>query len=243
MAWISNQFFRCFILLTLFFVLLCPLDKTHLAANEIKTPIILKYLHTKEVSLIPSQKKLIIITIHSDRTRIDFDKARSLIIDYQQGIVLRQGPGKKATQQYALNPVGFDNSNPKEFPALIEAALASFRSIDRSIEDTVQIKEIWFGYELSRMRIAAPITQSHYGKIFGERLLRCQVSRDVDQFDVLVRIAEKRQSMVDANPLLLQLDPVNLIPVLEGLPVRVWENKNDEIHTYVLQQNGGILEK
>jgi hypothetical protein len=102
-------------------------------------------------------------------------------------------------------------------------------------DDFVTEKQLWFGHELSRMRTAAPITQRHFGRVFRERQLRCQVSREVDKFDILVHIAEGRQAMIRANPLLLQMDPINLIPALNGLPVRVWEEKNGELHSFVLQ--------
>ena len=53
--------------------------------------------------------------------------------------------------------------------------------------------------------------------------MRCLVSDAVPGHDALARLAAARRPVVRANPLLLQLDPVNLILPLGALPVRLEE--------------------
>lgn len=237
MQWPLGLFTRCFFVLMLFF-LLChcsPGEESLAAADAPGSSVTLVYLHTR-VSVSGSvREKPITVTVSPDRTRIDCGKETFLVIDYQRRMVLRQLPGGNPPERFSLNPAGFVDPDPNALAAQIQAQLASFRSIDLFSDDLVTEKQIWFGYELSRMRTAAPITQRHFGRVFSERQLRCQVSREVDQFDILVRIAEGRQAIIRANPLLLQLDPINLIPALNGLLIRAWEEKNGDLHSFVLQ--------
>jgi hypothetical protein len=235
MSWPSGLFLLCFPVLALLFLWYCLSGRESLAADMPDPVVTLVYLHTKVTASGLVQEKRVRVTVSPDRTRIDCGKETFLVIDYQRRMVLRQQPGGDPPEHFSLNPDGFVDPDPNSLAAQIQAQLASVRSIDLVSEDSVTEKQLWFGYELSRMRTAAPITQRHFGQVFRERQLRCQVSREGDYFDILVHISEERQAMIRANPLLLQLDPINLIPILNGLPVRAWEEKNGEIHTFVLQ--------
>jgi hypothetical protein len=232
----SGLFTCCFFVLILFFLCHCSPGRESSAADVPDPSVTLVYLYTKVTASGSVQENQVRVTVSPDRTRIDCDNKTFLFIDYQRLMVLRQQPGGGPAERFSLNPVGFVDPDPNSPAAQIQAQLASFQNIDLFNDDLVTEKQLWFGYELSRMRTAAPITQRHFGQVFRERQLRCQVSRKVDQFDILAHIAEGRQAIIRANPLLLQLDPINLIPALNGLLVRAWEEKNGEHHSFVLQE-------
>jgi hypothetical protein len=65
--------------------------------------------------------------------------------------------------------------------------------------------------------------------------VRYLVSDTVPGYDALARLAATRRPVIRANPLLLQLDPVNLILPLGGLPVRLEEGDNDRGRVLELQ--------
>ena len=92
-------------------------------------------------------------------------------------------------------------------------------------------------YPLARpgQRTAAPLTVAWCGETFGERRVRYLVSDTVPGYDALARLAATRRPVIRANPLLLQLDPVNLILPLGGLPVRLEEGDNDQGRVLELQ--------
>lgn len=93
-------------------------------------------------------------------------------------------------------------------------------------------KMVWFAPGLNRMRTVAPLIVES----FGERRLRCWVSEVVPGHEALARLAAARRPLVRANPLLLQLDLVNLILPLGALPVRLEEGRDDEMRVLELQQ-------
>ena len=95
---------------------------------------------------------------------------------------------------------------------------------------------VWFGPGLSRLRTAVSPTVVAYGETFGERRVRFFVSAAVPGHEALARLAAARRPVVRANPLLLQLDPVNLIVALGALPVRLEEGQSDGVRVLELQR-------
>ena len=66
--------------------------------------------------------------------------------------------------------------------------------------------------------------------------MRFFVSAAVPGHEALARLAAARRPVVRANPLLLQLDPVNLIVALGALPVRLEEGRSDGVRVLELQR-------
>ena len=167
------------------------------------------------------------LTVDAERTVLDRD-GLLLIIDYHLLQVIRQPAGRAERVVYPLVAPGQPAAEPATPAEALRRQAAGYRIVatgpGRRVHAWPAVERlVWFGPGLSRLRTAAPLTVTCCGETFGERRVRCLVSDAVPGHDALARLAAARRPVVRANPLLLQLDPVNLILPLGALPVRLEE--------------------
>ena len=180
------------------------------------------------------------LTVEAERTLLDRD-GLLLTIDYRDHRVIRQPAGRADRVIYPLTRPG-DRAVTPATPAeelrrqaggyRIVATGPGLRVHGRPAEERL----VWFGPGLSRLRTAVSPTVVAYGETFGERRVRFFVSAAVPGHEALARLAAARRPVVRANPLLLQLDPVNLIVALGALPVRLEEGRSDGVRVLELQR-------
>ena len=179
------------------------------------------------------------LTVDAERTVLDRD-GLVLTIDYHRRQVIRQPAGRPARVVYPLAHPGQRTAEPATPTEELRRQAAGYRIVatgpGRRVHTWPAVERlVWFGPGLSRLRTAAPLTVAWCGETFGERRLRCLVSDAVPGHDALARLAQARRPVVRANPLLLQLDPVNLILPLGGLPVRLEEQGRNQVRVLELQ--------
>jgi hypothetical protein len=170
-----------------------------------------------------------------EQTMIE-DRHGHLHIDYRQ-LSLERQPLGQVVVRYTLQPAQPAGS-PSSPGRAIAAMLAEYRVERTGRRERIgplpaEEKMIWFGAGLSRSRTMAPVTLEAFGMVMGERRWRCWVSEG--RHEALRRIAEERRQVVLANPLLLQVDPVNLVLVLEGLPLRIEESEGARVRVLALR--------
>lgn len=107
---------------------------------------------------------------------------------------------------------------------MMMARLGSYRLLSRREGGTyhgmpVTETVIRFGVGLTQARTAVPLKYDYFGQPFGERTLHVEATDRVPHFAELAKQANDHRQTVRANPLLLQLDPIALIPLVGGLPL------------------------
>lgn len=180
------------------------------------------------------------LTVDAERTVLERD-GLVVTIDYQHNQVIRHPFGRADRIIYPLVAPGDRAVLPATPGEALRQQTAGYRIIATAPGRRVHgwpaaEKLVWFGPGLSRMGTVAPLTVESFGETFGERRLRYWVSEVVPGHEALARLAAARRPLVRANPLLLQLDLVNLILPLGALPVRLEEGRDDEMQVLELQQ-------
>ena len=160
------------------------------------------------------------------------------IIDYRRLTITRKRTGSSV--EYPLNPPDTNQKPPPSLQDGLMRQVAAYRL--GKIRPGLRInglnameRQIWFGVGLSLAHTAIPVTVAYYGQVFGERRVQCWLSQAVTGYTTLAAIALERRKVVRANPLLLQLDPCNLILPLDGLPIRMQEQQGNTRRTLELQ--------
>jgi len=179
------------------------------------------------------------LSVDAERTVLDRD-GLVLTIDYHLLQVIRQPAGRTDRVVYPLARPGQRTAEAATPAEELRRQAAGYRIVatgpGRRMHALPTVERlVWFGPGLSRLRTAAPLTVAWCGETFGERRVRYLVSDTVPGYDALARLAATRRPVIRANPLLLQLDPVNLILPLGGLPVRLEEGDNDQGRVLELQ--------
>ena len=180
------------------------------------------------------------LTVDAERTVLDRD-GLLLIIDYHLLQVIRQPAGRAERVVYPLVAPGQPAAEPATPAEALRRQAAGYRIVATGPGRRVhgrpaEERLVWFGPGLSRLRTAESPTVVAYGETFGERRVRFFVSAAVPGHEALARLAAARRPVVRANPLLLQLDPVNLIVALGALPVRLEEGRSDGVRVLELQR-------
>ncbi|PIE69196.1 MAG: hypothetical protein CSA21_03475 [Deltaproteobacteria bacterium] len=177
------------------------------------------------------------ITATPERTCITSPE-QTLEIRYRELEVLRATPPDEAPVRYPLNHP--DQPRQDSFAETMRSRLASYTITDGGETVTLQglkvrRKTVHFGYDLMVMRAMVPYRQNFFGEVFGERTLHYQVSVHHKLNARLRALTASRQEVVAANPLLLQLDLINLMPLLGGLPLRItdWQFGNRSLLEFV----------
>ena len=153
---------------------------------------------------------------------------RRLLIDYDGIRVVSWSDVQAPPQEYPLFPPLADGESPHGLADGVAAAIARYERTDdghggliagwRTREHT-----LYFGADLAPAQVAGPFAVKRYGRTFRERRVHVRTTHDHPHATALRQIAAQRQPLVAANPFLLQLDWVNLIPVLDGVPVALLE--------------------
>lgn len=180
------------------------------------------------------------LTVEAERTLLDRD-GLLLTIDYRHHWVIRQSAGRADRVIYPLARPGDRAATPATPAEALLQQAGGYRIVATGPGLRVhgwpaQERLVWFGPGLSRLRTAVSPTVVAYGETFGERRVRFFVSAAVPGHEALARLAAARRPVVRANPLLLQLDPVNLIVALGALPVRLEEGRSDGVRVLELQR-------
>ena len=180
------------------------------------------------------------LTVEAERTLLDRD-GLLLTIDYRDHRVIRQPAGRADRVIYPLTRPGDRVVTPATPAEELRRQAGGYRIVAtgpglRVHGRPAEERLVWFGPGLSRLRTAESPTVVAYGETFGERRVRFFVSAAVPGHEALARLAAARRPVVRANPLLLQLDPVNLIVALGALPVRLEEGRSDGVRVLELQR-------
>ena len=131
-------------------------------------------------------------------------------------------------QEYPLYPPLAPGEAPRGLEGGVAAEIARYALRDDGPGAAVNgwrttEKTLYFGAGLAPSQVAGPFAIRRYGRTFRERRVYVRVTNEHPHSLALRQIALQHQPLVQANPLLLQLDWVNLIPVLDGLPVALLE--------------------
>ena len=174
----------------------------------------------------------LIYQVDAERTVIRQDGLET-IIDYQGLALSRNREGSSVT--YPLLAPEIDRSQPLSPQDGLMRRVAAYRLAQPGAGLVIRglptiERGVWFGPGPSLSLIAKPLTIEYFGQTFGERRLQCWVSQRVANYPALAEIARSHRAVVRANPLLLQIDPTNLILPLDGLPVRLQEYRDDALH-------------
>lgn len=180
------------------------------------------------------------LTVDAERTVLERD-GLVLTIDYQRHQVIRHPSGRANRVIYPLVAPGERAAIPATPGQALRQQAAGYRIVATAPGRRVHgwpaaEKLVWFGPGLSRMRTVAPLTVNSFGETFGERRLRFWVSEAVPGHEALALLAAARRPLVRANPLLLQLDLVNLTLPLGALPIRLEQVRDDEVRVLELQR-------
>ena len=156
------------------------------------------------------------------------DGQRRLLIDYDGRKILTQSAPEDPPQEYPLYPPLAPGEAPRGLEGGVAAEIARYALRDDGPGAAVNgwrttEKTLYFGAGLAPSQVAGPFAIRRYGRTFRERRVYVRVTNEHPHSLALRQIALQHQPLVQANPLLLQLDWVNLIPVLDGLPVALLE--------------------
>ena len=207
-------------------------------ASEPPRTVRLIYLETLGRPSSPAVKTRVIVIVSPDRTTVT-EEGGTLIIDYLHHEIIRQKSQQSVAVHYPLRP-----SRPAEqhlqLDEMMMARLGSYRifsSRQGGSYHGLPVTEtmIRFGMGLTQARTAAPLESDFFGQRFGERTLQIEASPQVPHFARLAASAECRREVVRANPLLLQLDLINLIPLVGGLPLSLREQPGKTLEFLDLQ--------
>jgi len=168
------------------------------------------------------------------------DGPRRLLIDYENRKISAQSEPEEPTRDYPLYPPLAPGERPQGLEGGVAEEIARFDLTDDGPGDRVngwrtQEKTLYFGAGLAPSQVAGPFAIRRYGRTFRERSVHVRVSNEHPHSLALRQIAEGHRPLVEANPLLLQLDWVNLIPVLDGLPVALLERGHNVTLRLVLK--------
>lgn len=192
-------------------------------------------LNFEETITRPSKKatrSAIAYVISPDRTVIR-RHSEETIIDYCGLALIRSRSGSSV--RYPLNPPTTSQEQLAPLSDGLMRRVAAYRLakpgaglVIRGMP-TVE-RSIWFGPGPSLSLVAKPLTVEYFGQTFGERRLQCWVSQSVANYATMAAIVRDRRAVVRANPLLLQIDPTNLILPLDGLPIRIQEYRDAALY-------------
>ncbi len=214
-------------------LLLCALPPCYAGGQSLT----LAYEHTVAAPSGGTTRSAVVYAISPEQTIIRRD-GEETIIDYRGLALTRKRAGSSV--EYPLNPPGTGEEQPRSLKDGLMRRVATYRMGEARPGQRIHglpatEREIWFGVGLSLARTAMPVTVKYFGQMFGERRMQCAVSQAVVGYATLAAIARDRRMVVRANPLLLQLDPSNLILLLDGLPIRLREQRGNALHTLALQ--------
>lgn len=214
-------------------LLLCALP----ACLAGEPPLRLVYEQTVSAPSGGTTRSAVVYAICPERTIIRRE-GEETIIDYRGLALTRKRAGSSV--EYPLNPPGTGEEQPRSLKDELMRRVATYRLGEAGPGQSIHglpatEREIWFGVGLGLARTAMPVTVEYFGQRFGERRVQCAVSQMVVGYATLAAIARDRRMVARANPLLLQLDPSNLILLLDGLPIRLREQRGNAIHTLALQ--------
>lgn len=215
--------------------LLTPLTTN---ANEQPKAVRLTYRETHDQSSPPADEAKMILMVGADRTTITQGED-VLLIDYRNLEVIRHHCRRSAAIHYPLRPARPVEKSPTIAEEMM-VRLGSYRILSSRKGGTyhgMPVKEtvIRFGMGLAQARTAAPMQYDFYGQRFGERTLHIEAADRVPHFAELVKQASGHREAVRANPLLLQLDPINLIPLVGGLPLVLRDQSGKRLEFVELQ--------
>ena len=179
------------------------------------------------------------LTITPDTTEIS-DGPRRLVIDYAGRRVVTQSEPEEPPREFPLYPPLAPGETPQGLEGGLALEIARYELQDDGPGDQVhgwrtQEKTLYFGAGLAAAQVAGPFAIKRYGRTFRERRVHVRVSNEHPHALALRQIAEAHRALVAANPLLLQLDWVNMIPVLDGLPVALLERGHNVTLRLVLK--------
>ena len=207
-------------------------------AREQPQTVRLTYLETRDRQPPPAIESKMIVTVSPDRTTVA-QEGGVLIIDYLDHEVIRQKSEQPVAVHYPLRP-----SRPAEqhlqLDEMMMVRLGSYRILShregghyhgRPVTETM----IRFGIGLTQARTAMPLQNDFFGQRFGERTLQIEASAQVPHFARLAASADRHRALVRANPLLMQLDLINLIPLVGGLPLSLREQSGITLEFLALQ--------
>ena len=136
--------------------------------------------------------------------------------------------------EYPLAPPGTGQHHPTSLQDGLMRRVAVYRLGDLRaglrIGDIPTVeRSIWFGAGLALSGSASAPSVTSFGQRFSERRIQCWVSKENALYDAVAAIARERRAVVRANPLLLQLDLSNLTLPLDGLPLRLREQREGAV--------------
>lgn len=213
---------------TLGALLLCALPECSAGGQ----PLTLTYEATVSSASGRTTRSAVVYVISPERTIIRRN-GEEAIIDYHRLAFIRKREG--STVEYPLNPPGTEHEQTISLQDGLMRRVAAYRLANPKAGlvirglPTVE-RSIWFGTGSALSLTAMPLAVEYFGQIFTERRIQCWVSQGVRNYAMIAEIARSRRAVVRANPLLLQVDPTNLILPLDGLPIRLREQRSDSLH-------------
>jgi hypothetical protein len=166
-------------------------------------------------------------TMQPGMTRLT-DSEKTVFIDYDHLRLYRWDGGSGKCSGYALQnpaamPSGHDTARDirrKMIEEIGKPAVQKMESGPKSIlgYPSAQYSIIW-GVAVERLRTAVTPVIEQYGLSFTSRLGELWVTANLEGYADLAGLADHYTTIYAANPLLRQLDPLGLLPLIEGIPV------------------------
>ena len=223
----NHPFVRSFLLLVLVLPLLLIPSTGDGTADEPPRTLQLNYQEFSLNDAVAHGGRPVIFLVSPDQTVIR--RAGEVVtIDYHNREVIREETERSVLVRYPLVSPELARNNDADLADAIMTRLGSYRIMrtqgSQRMHGLNAVEyQIWFGLGLTAARTAAPMNYAYFGQSFAERRVRCLASDKVAHYAALASMAESRRDLVRANPLLLQMDLVNLIRPLDGLPLRLEE--------------------
>ena len=195
-------------------------------------PLTLTYEETISAPLRDTTRSPVVYVISPERTIIRRN-GEETVVDYQTLALVRRREGSSI--EYPLNPPGTGQKLSPSLQDNLMRRIAAYRLANPKAGlvirglPTVE-RSIWFGVSPALSLTAMPLSVEYFGQVFTERRIQCWVSQGTRTYGTMAEIARSRRAVVRANPLLLQVDPTNLILPLEGLPIRLREQRDEALH-------------
>jgi len=167
----------------------------------------------------------------------------TVFIDYEQLRLYRYRKSENSCKSFPLNNPAqtVQESTGREEIALqrMSKLLGSFKVIAtderRKIKNYKCLKKhILFASDLSFSQMVISPVIKQFGQDFTESMVTYWVTRDIDGFETLLKIARRHKEIYKANPLLRQIDIVGLVEVLEGVPVKIKKKIQKDTEEYTL---------
>ena len=223
----NHPFVRSFLLLVLVLPLLLISSTRDGTADEPSRTLQLNYHEFSLKDTVAHGGRPVVFLVSPDQTVIR--RAGEVVtIDYHNREVIREETERSVLVRYPLVSPELARNNDADLADAIMTRLGSYRIMrtqgSQRMHGLNAVEyQIWFGLGLTAARTAAPMNYTYFGQSFAEHRVLCLASDKVAHYAALASMAESRRDLVRANPLLLQMDLVNLIRPLGGLPVRLEE--------------------